>query len=111
MQRSEPTTSQFRFQNAATLVYLSPDVVGLGARGGPAEAEAVRAAVRVGGREAEGSDPTSGALLALNVGLAQARPVGVTFAEAFLVALEQRCMFMASKAALSHYYCHSTDLQ
>ena len=66
---------------------LRPGQVGLLAGPGPAEAEAVEAAVRVGPGEAEGARPAGGALHALHVGLAGAVAVGVTAAVALLVAL------------------------
>ena len=66
---------------------LRPGQVGLLAGPGPAEAEAVEAAVRVGPGEAEGARPAGGALHALHVGLAGAVAVGVAAAVALLVAL------------------------
>ena len=66
---------------------LRPGQVGLLARSGPAEAEAVEAAVRVGPGETEGARLAGGALHALHVGLARAVAVGVAAAVAVLVAL------------------------
>ena len=63
--------------------YLGPGQVGLLAGPGPAEAEAVEAAVRVGPGEAEGARLAGGALHALHVGLARAVAVGVAAAVAF----------------------------
>ena len=56
---------------------LGPGQVGLLARPGPAEAEAVKASVRVGPGETEGARFAGGALHALHVGLARAVAVGI----------------------------------
>ena len=66
---------------------LGPGQVGLLARPGPAEAEAVKASVWVGPGETEGARFAGGALHALHVGLARAVAVGIAAAVAVLVAL------------------------
>ena len=70
-----------------SLSHLSPNVISLPASGRPAKAEAICAAVRIGGRQAEGAEATRRALLALHVGLAEAGTLCVTLAEPVIVAL------------------------
>ena len=60
------------------------------ASGRPAKAEAICAAVRIRGRQAEGAEATRRALLALHVGLAEAGSLCVTLAESVIVALAKQ---------------------
>jgi hypothetical protein len=79
--------NSFIVQATAVAIYLSPDVIGLPAGRRASEAETIGASVGICRGQSEGSDPASGALLAFDVGLAEARPVRVALATAVGVAL------------------------
>ncbi len=85
--QSKNNTFSYLFIHHASQSHLRPNVIGLPASGRPAEAEAVSAAVRIRGRQAEGAETTGRALLAFHIGLTEAGTLRVTLAKSVIVTL------------------------